>query len=364
MAAAAQRSPRPALQRGDVSATARRQATVLLLLLALAWRAWALLSGDPPPGPSGAWLAPALECLLGLGIVRELYREGGHRFGFRAGVLAGGLAAVAAVLLARWPGGPGPVPACSLPLSSTSAGLLLAWLSLDYTLRLVRFGARRERSGVLALGAVAGLLGGLHLAGIAWVLLTLLWLPTRSRHFRGLSGLATLSLFLLAALVVGGGLLALAAWAQGGTLPAPLADARGIAASFARQGIGPALAETLDGLRAFAAHGGWWQRPEAGPPALGLASLALLAWLGAAGLLLSLGSYLPWYLAALLPALAAALPGSREHAGDERALVAMAAPALALLAGYGLSRLWEGRRHPGSWLLAVAALAVGWWWAA
>jgi hypothetical protein len=344
------------------------------------------------------WLVRGVALVASLLLVLGLARIGERWLDFPSGRVGAALIALSALTVAS----------ALLP----APALLMAAGSVLYADRLQSTAYHRDPTTAWRMGMACGVLTWIGGLGALWLLATLLWLPSCSRHFRGLPGLRFAGVLLLGWLLVLSPMLAHGvARERGLSLPflgasadllaglrveeaSPVSDlgnrdprqwtayadsllqeagSAPVEGTWARSRalLQTALLEIGERpLRSLAHVGqralGFWSASVEVPglalvhgqdvpalPALPAGWILSLSWLGLIALLPSLQSYFPLYLGVLLPLSQAAVTGL----GPADQLVGL--PFLALFVGYGLSRIWSGRHHVGTWLLAIPALGWG-----
>ncbi len=417
-----------ALQTGSISLGRRRLVTAGLLALTwgLRYRVHAL-AGEAavvPPlplrelllSPQWPWIDPPLPglvlalahstghatgILLGLELIAAtvvvlgILRLGERWLDFDAAVLGAASWAMAAPAVAvfRQPGIEGWIPALAVLLAAAA-------------LRVAR---RRDPRSAWSIGVRAGWLTLFSGGGAAWAVAIVAWLPATSRRFRGreffrVAGLVALAWTVVVApvalrnAIVGGGDPQLplagaaarlhAAVVQGGIegarLPAmgpgpatvvwsdSVLVARGLRPQRLREWERAAnlMSATLEELgrhprrwldgprRVLAGLGGFVPQELGGTVGIPWEWIVVAAWIGGFALLPGIVQFFPLLLGGGLPLLSASLFGLQES------VLLAASPFVCLYAGYGIWRLWVGRRSPVTWLavplLVGLALFVRW----
>ncbi len=331
-----------------------------------------------------------LQALLGIICVGVIYRASVSWLGFSAAVLASLFFTIAT--------------------TSCMGGVMLlpefvfAWGSLLFLRHLNSLVRHRESGRCLTTGFALGGLSILGAMGSLWLPFVLVWLPLNSRHFRGRAFLDLSWRIVVGWLLVISPGLVQGAMSHGSFTP-PFANvaydlANGLRSphvvrevrddtpldpssrhDFQRQrlarldssplqDLGKAWSEAPDPLvnlvrrgraflggthddGAFLSSESWAQLGLARLPMLSIAFLAALSWLGGVALLGSLRSFAPLYFGVAVPLLAAVGTGLSPQ------LWMAGMPFFCLLAGYGCSRVWLGRRSPVTWLLVPIILGLG-----
>jgi hypothetical protein len=349
----------------------------------------------------GGVLVLVLQWLLGSLLAAATFHVGERWIGYRGAVLAGLLCALSRQSLM----------ACMaiVPAVAISLGCLL------FASMLSRLHARSTGQHALRLGLGSGALSLLSGLGVLWTAVALVWMAMRARAFRGwrlavgagylLAGhLAVLSPVLLHNALTQRDLVAPCANAPFelylGAASRGLASREGLANVsdlLARRQYGLLLLERLEPgrTRRELGRGCAWLRLAAGElarhpgsaltsylrravaylggplpvppsawlpasvwkpsqlPMVPIGAILALSWLGCVALAGSVRAYVPLFGGLLLPWVTAVLAGASLTAQ----IVAL--PFLCLMAGYGIARVWEGRRWPVTWLMALPVLAAG-----